>query len=54
MKDIDKIIEVVNDWIDNQKTGSIQINFFKGHIGNLNLNNSIKLDTPEKKEVKNE
>jgi len=54
LKDIDKIIEVVNDWIDNQKTGSIQINFFKGHIGNLNLNNSIKLDTTKQEEVKNE
>jgi len=54
LKDIDKIIEVVNDWIDNQKTGSIQINFLKGHIRNLNLNNSIKLDTTKKKEVKNE
>jgi len=54
LKDIEKIIEVVKDWIDNQKTGSIQINFFKGHIGNLNLNNSIKLDTTKPKEVKNE
>ena len=52
MKDIEKIIEVIKNWIDNRKTGSIQINFFKGHIANLNLNNSIKLDTTEKKEVR--
>ena len=54
MEDIEKIIEIIKDWIDNQKTGSIQINFFKGGIGNLNLSNSIKLDTSKTREVKND
>jgi len=53
LEDIDKVIEIIRDWIENQKTGSIQINFFKGGIGNLNLSNSIKLDTSKTKEVQN-
>lgn len=52
MKDIDEIVKILKDWIDNKKTGSIQINFFRGGIGNLNLNKSIKLDTSKTKEVK--
>ena len=45
MDNLDKITKILKEWIDEKKTGSIQINFFKGGIGNLNLSNSIKLDT---------
>ena len=54
MDNLDKITKILKEWIDEKKTGSIQINFFKGGIGNLNLSNSIKLDTTKTKEVQND
>lgn len=41
--DIKEIVRIVKDWIDLKKIGSIQINFFKGGISNVNLSESRKL-----------
>ena len=38
-----ELIALIKEWIDNRKTGSITINFFKGGIANLIKKESIKL-----------
>jgi hypothetical protein len=43
MKTIDKLILLIKDWMSKKKTGSIKINFFKGGIANVNLEESIKI-----------
>ena len=40
-----EIIDLITEWITHKKTGSIQINFFKGGISNANLTMCIKSDT---------
>ena len=40
---IEQVKSIIKEWIDSRKTGSIQINFFKGGIANLVKKESIKL-----------
>jgi len=40
---LDELINIIKDWIDRKKTGSIQINFFKGGISNIIKQESEKL-----------
>ena len=39
-----KLVELIYEWLEEGKVGSIQINFFGGGITNLNLSESLKLD----------
>jgi hypothetical protein len=41
---LDKINEIVQQWMDQGKYGCIQINFAAGGITNLNLSESVKLE----------
>jgi len=43
-KTIAKLIDVIRSWISEKRTGSIQINFFKGGISNIKKEESVKLD----------
>ena len=48
------LMEIIQTWKTTKKTGSIQINFFKGGIANLIIKESVKIGsniTPKKKEV---
>lgn len=38
-----ELMDIIRQWIDSKKTGSIQINFFKGGIANLIKKESVKL-----------
>ena len=42
---MNNLIALIKKWIEQKKTGSIQINFYKGGISNINLKESIKLDS---------
>lgn len=41
---IDKLVDY---YIDKRKVGNVQINFFKGGVTTINLNETVKI-TPEK------
>jgi hypothetical protein len=36
------IMKLVNNWIDSKYVGNIQVNFFKGGVTSVNLNQTIK------------
>lgn len=38
-----QLMDIIREWVDSRKTGSITINFFKGGIANLIKKESIKL-----------
>jgi hypothetical protein len=39
---LEEVIKYISDWISGKKTGSIQINMFKGGISNITLTQSVK------------
>lgn len=41
---LEEVIKHVAEWVANKKTGSIQINIFKGGISNINLTQCIKTE----------
>ena len=41
---LEDLIRLISEWIAQEKTGSIQVNFFKGSIPNINLNQCIKTE----------
>lgn len=41
---LEEVTAHIAEWIAAKKTGSIQINFFKGGIPNINLTQCIKAD----------
>jgi hypothetical protein len=44
-KDIPKtLIKLIEKWMNNKKTGSLQINFVKGEISNLIEHRSVSLE----------
>jgi len=44
-EDIPKtLIKLIEKWMDNKRTGSLQINFIKGEISNLIEHRSISLE----------
>ena len=47
-KDIPKkLIRLIEKWINNKKTGSLQINSIRGEINNVFENRSISLENNE-------
>jgi hypothetical protein len=47
-KEIPKnLIRLIEKWINNKKTGSLQINFIKGEISNVFENRAISLKNNE-------
>jgi hypothetical protein len=43
------LIKLIEKWINNKKTGSLQINFVKGEIRNLIKHCAISLEKNEKR-----
>ena len=41
---IEEVVEYISDWVEEKRTGSIQINMFKGGISNINLTQCIKTE----------
>ncbi len=48
MKQVDRIILLIKDFLNKEKIGSIKVNMYKGGITNLNIDESVKL--PKEKE----
>lgn len=44
MTKLNWITTIIKSWIDNKKTGSLQINFWKGAINNINKVESQKYE----------
>ena len=42
-----KLVKLIEKWINNKKTGSLQINFVKGEISNLIKHRAISLKNNE-------
>jgi len=43
------LIKLIEKWMNNKKTGSLQINFVKGEISNLIKHREISLENNEKR-----
>lgn len=43
------LIMLIEKWMNNKKTGSLQINFVKGEISNLIKHRAISLENDEKR-----
>jgi hypothetical protein len=41
---MDKVIALLREWIEKKKVGKITINFFKGGITNITIEESKKLE----------
>ena len=41
---LEEVVRHITEWITGKRTGSIQINFFKGGISNINLTQCIKTE----------
>jgi hypothetical protein len=46
-KDPKTLIKLIEKWMDNKKTGSLQINFVKGEISSLIKHRAISLENNE-------
>ena len=42
-----KLIRLIEKWMKNKKTGSLQLNFIKGEINNVFENRAISLENNE-------
>jgi len=42
-RQIEKVLILIKDWISKKKVGSISINFFKGGVSSVKLEETIKL-----------
>jgi len=40
---VDKVIEIIRHWLRDRKVGSVTINFFKGGISSVKLEETIKV-----------
>ena len=47
MKQLDNIYNLMKSWIVNKRVGSIQVNFMKGGVTNVNINRSVKAEDIE-------
>jgi len=47
MDPITKLIELIKNWIFEKKTGSIQVNFFRGGISSIKKEETVKLNSKE-------
>ncbi len=43
------LIKLIEKWMDNKKTGSLQINFIQGEINSAFINLAISLENNEKR-----
>lgn len=43
MTNLDKILAILKQWVVEKKVGSVTINFFKGGITTINLNETVKI-----------
>ncbi len=41
------LVKLIEKWMDNKKTGSLQINFIKGEINSAFINLAISLENNE-------
>ena len=41
---LEEVMKHIADWIADKKTGSIQVNMFRGGISNINLTQCIKTE----------
>lgn len=41
---MDRLVALIREWIEQKKVGKITINFFKGGITNINIEESKKLE----------
>ncbi len=46
-KILKKLIKLIEKWMNNKKTGSLQINFVKGEISNLIKHRAISLENKD-------
>ena len=42
-----RVIKLIEKWMNNKKTGSLQINFVKGEISNLIVHKAVSLEENE-------
>lgn len=42
---LEEVVAHIASWIKEKRTGSIQVNFFKGGISNINITQCIKTET---------
>jgi len=42
-----ELIDIIKEWIDSRKVGSVTINFFKGGVSSVKLEETIKLNQPK-------
>jgi hypothetical protein len=47
MKILKSLLRLIQKWMNNKKTGSLQINFVKGEISNVFENRAISLKNNE-------
>jgi hypothetical protein len=47
-----EVIKHLEKWEESAKTGSIQVNFFKGGISNINLTQCIKTEIKAERRLK--
>ena len=47
MKQLDNIYNLMKFWVLNKRVGSIQVNFMKGGITNINIHRSVKAEDIE-------
>ena len=40
---LDRVIEMIREWISKRKVGSITINFFKGGISSVKIEETIRV-----------
>ena len=40
---LDKLVQLIQGWIEKDKVGSITVNFFKGGIANIIVQESVKI-----------
>ncbi len=43
----EKLVSLIEKWMNNKKTGSLQINFIKGKVSNLVEHRAISLENNE-------
>jgi len=44
MTNLNKLNQVIQEWLREKRVGSVTINFFKGGISNILIKQSIKLE----------
>lgn len=45
---LEEVVAHIASWIKEKRTGSIQVNFFKGGISNINITQCIKTESEDR------